>query len=162
MQIRAAQDADFEEIWTFLDEVIRTGDSYAFEPDTSKLQAFKLWMQNPRKTFVAVNGGDILGSYYLKTNQAGPGKHVCNCGYIVSTKARGKGLATAMCIHSQEIALDLGYSAMQFNFVAATNTGAIRLWEKLGFNTVGTLPKAFNHPQMGYVNALVMYKELLK
>ena len=77
-----------------------------------------------------------------------------------SSKARGKGLATAMCEHSQKTAKELGYKAMQYNFVASTNEGAIRLWMKLGFETVGTLPKAFNHPSKGYVGALVMYKWL--
>ena len=76
------------------------------------------------------------------------------------SKARGKGLATTMCEHSQKIACELGYKAMQFNFVASTNQGAIKLWDKLGYETVGHLPKAFNHPSEGYVDALVMFKWL--
>jgi len=96
----------------------------------------------------------------IKTNQAGPGSHVCNCGFMLSSKAGGKGLATAMCEYSQQVARELGYKAVQFNFVASTNEGAIRLWAKLGFETVGNLPKAFNHPAKGYVDALVMYKWL--
>ncbi len=114
----------------------------------------------PRKTFVAEENDEILGTYYIKTNQTGPGSHVCNCGYMVSSKARGKGLVTAMCEHSQQIAKELGYKAMQYNSVASTNEGTVRLWIKLGFETVGTLPKAFNHPLKGYVDALVMYKWL--
>ncbi|MDX8387847.1 MAG: GNAT family N-acetyltransferase [Ghiorsea sp.] len=117
-------------------------------------------MSNPRKTFVVEENGKILGTYYIKTNQAGPGKHVCNCGYMVSAVARGKGLATLMCEHSQSVAVEMGYKVMQFNFVASTNEGAIRLWNKLGFQTVGNLPKAFEHPVKGYVDALVMYKWL--
>ncbi|MFS1525223.1 N-acetyltransferase family protein [Microbulbifer sp. 2304DJ12-6] len=79
---------------------------------------------------------------------------------MVSSFARGRGLATTMCRHSQNIALDLGYKAMQFNFVASSNEGAVRLWCKLGFNIVGRLPKAFNHPIQGYVDALVLFKWL--
>ena len=79
---------------------------------------------------------------------------------MVAKNARGRGLASIMCEHSQKVALELGFKAMQFNFVAATNIGAVRLWENLGFNTVGRLPKAFNHPAVGYVDALVMYKWL--
>ncbi|MEW8381327.1 MAG: GNAT family N-acetyltransferase, partial [Candidatus Thiodiazotropha taylori] len=101
-----------------------------------------------------------VGTYYIKTNQAGPGSHVCNCGYMVPSSSRGKGLATAMCEHSQNTARDLGYKAMQFNFVASTNEGAVRLWQKLGFEVVGRLPEAFNHPVKGYVDALVLYKWL--
>lgn len=96
----------------------------------------------------------------IKTNQTGPGSHVCNCGYMVALQAWGKGLSTSMCKHSQEVAKELDYKAMQFNFVAASNKGAVRLWAKLGFETVGKLPKAFNHPAKGYIDAYVMYKWL--
>lgn len=104
--------------------------------------------------------GRILGTYYLITNQEGPGSHVCNCGYMVSRAARGKGLATQMCEHSQDVARELGYKAMQFNFVAASNTVAVRLWHSLGFETVGVLPKAFKHPEQGLVDAFVKHKWL--
>ena len=79
---------------------------------------------------------------------------------MVSSEARGKGLATTMCEHSQKVAVELGYKAIQFNFVASTNEGAVRLWTKLGFEVVGRLPKAFNHPSKGYVDAIVMFKWL--
>ena len=113
-----------------------------------------------KKAYVFEENGRILGTYYLKTNQLGPGDHVCNCGYMVSSSARGRGIATTMCVHSQETARELGYKAMQFNFVALSNEGAVRLWNKLGFATVGRLPKAFHHPSKGYVDALVLYKLL--
>lgn len=160
MKIREASEKDFNDIWPIFHEVVSAGETYAFPEDTSKDQAINIWINTPRKTFVAEENGNILATYYIKTNQAGPGSHVCNCGYMVSSKARGKGLATAMCEHSQQTAKELGYKAMQFNFVASTNEGAIRLWTKLGFETVGNLPKAFNHPAKGYVDALVMYKWL--
>jgi ribosomal protein S18 acetylase RimI-like enzyme len=57
--------------------------------------------------------------------------------------------------------IELGYKPIQFNFVISTNQDAIRIWTKLGFDTVGYLPKTFNnHPKKGYVDALVMYKWL--
>ena len=117
-------------------------------------------METPRKSFVAEDGERILGTYYIKTNKAGPGSHVCNCGYMVPLSSRGKGVATAMCEHSQELAVRLGYKAMQFNFVASSNEGAVRLWRTLGFEIVGRLPLAFKHPEKGYVDALIMYKWL--
>lgn len=160
MNIREATELDFSEIWTIFHEVVSIGDTYAYPPDTSMQDALKIWIHAPRKTFVIEEDSEILGTYYIKTNQNGPGDHVCNCGYMVSSVARGKGLATTMCEHSQKIALELGYKAMQFNFVATTNEGAVRLWDKLGFKTVGRLPKAFNHPEKGMVDALVMYKWL--
>lgn len=160
MHIREAAGSDFDAIWPIFQEIVSAGETYAYSQDTSKEEAERLWMQMPRKTYVAEEEGRILGTYYLKTNQAGPGKHVCNCGYMVSSEARGRGAATLMCEHSQQMAVELGYKAMQFNFVAESNVGAVKLWEKLGFETVGRLTRAFKHPSKGFVDALVMYKWL--
>lgn len=160
MNIREANNDDFDGIWLIFHEIVTAGETYAYSRDTTKEQAFHLWIEKPRKTFVIEDEGKLLGTYYIKSNQVGPGQHVCNCGYMVSSAARGRGCATTMCKHSQKIAINLGYRAMQFNFVVSTNEGAIKLWSKLGFETVGRLPKAFNHPRVGYVDALVMYKWL--
>jgi len=160
VKIREVADKDFDAIWPIFEEIVSAGETYAYDQSTSKEEARRLWLNLPEKTFVVEEDGQILGTYYLKQNQAGPGNHVCNCGYMVSSQAQGRGLATAMCEHSQKIALERGFKAMQFNFVASTNEGAVRLWNKLGFDTVGRLPKAFHHPAKGYVDALVMYKWL--
>ena len=160
MEIREATEQDFDSIWPIFREIASTGETYAYDRSTPRDEAFELWMEYPRKTFVFEENGEILGTYYIVTNHSGPGDHVCNCGYMVSSNARGKGLATSMCEHSQEIAKLMGYKAMQFNFVASSNESAVRLGEKLGFESVGRLPKAFNHPGQGFVDALVMYKWL--
>jgi L-amino acid N-acyltransferase YncA len=160
MNIREAIDGDFDEIWPIFRDIVNAGETYAYPRDTTKVQAQKIWLEAPNKTYVVENTGVIVGTYFIKTNQAGPGAHVCNCGYMVSATARGRGIASFMCEHSQKKARDLGYKAMQFNFVAETNEGAVRLWHKLAFETVGRLPNAFNHPTRGFVDALVMYKWL--
>ena len=160
MKIRKANNQDFDRIWPIFHEIVAAGDTYAYPTDISKERASKVWLETPRETYIVEDDGQVLGTYYLKTNQSGPGDHVCNCGYMVSSAARGRGLATAMCEHSQEVAKELGYKAMQFNFVASSNEGAVRLWRKLGFALVGCLPKAFCHPAEGYVDALIMYKWL--
>jgi L-amino acid N-acyltransferase YncA len=160
MTIREASRDDFAHIWPIFHEIVAHGETYAYPRDTTREQAMAIWLDAPRKTYVFEETGNILGTYFIKTNQPGPGDHVCNCGYMVASAARGRGLAAAMCEHSQGVARALGYKAMQFNFVASTNEGAIGLWSKLGFVTVGRLPKAFRHPVNGYVDALVMYKWL--
>jgi L-amino acid N-acyltransferase YncA len=160
MNIRLATQKDWETIWPIFHEIVKLGDTYAFDKNTTKNQAEKIWLDTPKQTYICEDETGILGTYYLKTNQAGPGDHVCNCGYMVSWKARGKGIATRMCEHSQKMAAQLGYKAMQFNFVASSNERAIRIWKKLGFDIVGRLPKAFNHPKNGYMDALVMFKWL--
>ncbi|MFP4168088.1 MAG: N-acetyltransferase family protein [Desulfonatronovibrionaceae bacterium] len=160
MNIREAAANDFDRIWPFFQPIASAGDTCAYPRDISKQEAQRLWMHVPVKTFVAEDWDGITGAYYIKTNHAGPGSHVCNCGYMVPAKARGKGVGAIMCEHSQKIALELGYKAMQFNFVAASNELAVHLWTRLGFKIVGRLPKAFNHPQKGYIDALIMYKWL--
>jgi ribosomal protein S18 acetylase RimI-like enzyme len=160
MIIREATDSDFDSFWPMVREVVRKGDTYAIPADIDKDGMYKVWMQAPLKTYVAVDGDTILGTYKLRTNAAGPGEHVANAGYIVSPEARGRGVASALCRHSEDVARELGYKAMQFNMVVSTNEGAVRLWQKLGYEIVGTLPKAFKHPKQGYVDAFVMYKWL--
>ena len=160
MNIREVIDGDFDDIWPIFHAIVNKGDTYAYPHDTNKEQAQNLWLEIPLATYVVEKSGVILGTYFIKSNQTGAGEHVCNCGYMVAPAAQGQGLATLMCQHSQRQALELGYKAMQFNFVAASNTGALKLWQKLGFATVGCLPKAFLHPQLGYIDAMVMYKWL--
>lgn len=160
MNIREAVPQDFNQIWPFFQEIVAAGETYAFSPETTREEALVIWLDTPRRTYVAEEDGQISGSYYIKTNMAGNGNHVCNCGYMVSPAARGKGLARLMCEHSQRQALELGYKAMQFNSVVSTNEAAIHIWTSLGFETVGRLPNAFNHPAKGYVDSLVMYKWL--
>jgi ribosomal protein S18 acetylase RimI-like enzyme len=162
MMIRPFAQQDWPEVWAILGPVFRAGETYAFPPDITEDDARRAWTDSPRSTFVAVEpeSGELLGTYYLKANQQGPGDHVCNCGYVTSERARGKGVATRMCEHSQEVAVERGYRAMQFNLVAASNAGAVSLWKKLGFEIVGTLPGAFQHPTQGFVDAYVMYKTL--
>ncbi len=124
----------------------------------SEADALSYWLGPDKETFVAEEAGVILGTYYLRPNQPGGGRHVSNCGYMVSASATGRGIAQRMCEHSIEYARSQGYRAMQFNFVVSTNERAVRLWQSLGFQIVGRLPLAFHHPTAGYVDALVMYR----
>lgn len=159
--IRPAEADDFQAIWPFFCDIVRAGETYAFPRDCDYQEGLRLWLTVPDISYVASLQGRIVGSYYLKPNMSGPGDHVCNCGYMVDPVVRGRGIARAMCVHSQRIAIDRGYCAMQFNSVVSTNHGAIRLWQSLGFEIVGRLPKAFRHARLGYVDSLVMYRWLI-
>jgi ribosomal protein S18 acetylase RimI-like enzyme len=163
MQIRKFEETDWDQVWPLIKKVFRAGETYAFSPKITEEEAHYVWIELPKETYVVTGPNSAIhGTYYIKPNQPGLGAHVCNCGYIVSESARGKGIATRMCEHSQQVAVNLGFGAMQFNLVVSTNVGAIRLWKKLGFQVIGKLPKAFNSKSVGYVDALVMYKELNK
>jgi len=160
MKIREASTEDFGNIWPIFQEIVNAGETYPYPRDTSRQEAQNLWMILPQKTYVAEMNGIVVGTYYIKPNQIGSGSHVCNCGYMVLSSARGQGVATRLCEHSQITAIELGYKAMQFNLVVATNSASVHLWTKLGFETVGRLPMAFEHPREGMVDAFVMYKWL--
>jgi ribosomal protein S18 acetylase RimI-like enzyme len=160
MLIRSAGHDDQCAIWAIIGPTIRAGETYALDRDLSKADALAYWMGADRDTFVAEEGGLILGTYYIRANQAGGGRHVCNCGYMTDATATGRGVAREMCKHSLENARSKGFRAMQFNFVLSTNERAVRLWQSLGFEIVGRLPEAFLHPAHGYVDALVMFQTL--
>ncbi len=161
LNIRLAAPKDHARIWEILEPVLSAGETYALPSDWSKDEALDYWCNDDRHTFVAECDGVILGTYYLKTNAMGGLSHIANCGYVTGYKARGRGVASQMCEHSLLKACEFGYKAMQYNCVVATNSGAIRLWQRWGFDIVGTLPKAFAHPTQGMVDAHVMFKSLV-
>jgi ribosomal protein S18 acetylase RimI-like enzyme len=157
---RNATDADHEAIWAILEPVIRAGEAYALPLDMPREQALEYWFAAGNWVFVAEEDGRVVGSYFLHANQRGGGAHVANCGYATAGWALGRGVAGAMCAHSLEFARNQGFRAMQFNFVVSTNEAAVHLWRKFGFEEVGRLPGAFLHPHFGFVDALVMWREL--
>ena len=157
-EIRIALEEDFDQIWEIFHQIVSAGDTYAIHINTNKKEAHQIWIEQPQKTYVCVEKNKVLGTYYIKQNHGGGGGHVCNCGYMVDMESGGKGLGTMMCKHSQIIAKELGYKAMQFNLVLSSNKHAVSLWTKLGFDIVGKIPNAFDHPKIGYVDALIMHK----
>jgi ribosomal protein S18 acetylase RimI-like enzyme len=160
LRIRPARPEDGSAIWSILGPTIRAGETYALDPGMSEADALAYWLADDKATFVAEHGAAIVGTYYLRANQSGPGSHVSNCGYMTGAAAAGKGVARAMCAHSLDEARSRGFRAMQFNFVVSTNERAVRLWQSMGFAIVGRLPEAFRHPRLGFVEALVMHRAL--
>jgi ribosomal protein S18 acetylase RimI-like enzyme len=156
----ARRPVDSDAIWGILEPVIRAGETYALDRDLTREHALAYWFSDGHVVFVADDGGQIVGTYFLQPNQKGGGSHVANCGYITSAAAAGRGIARQMCNHSLGYAKSRGFRAIQFNFVIKTNERAVRLWESLGFNIAGTLPEAFLHPVHGYTDAYVMYRRL--
>jgi GNAT superfamily N-acetyltransferase len=154
-------DDDFASFWPTFQAIVAAQETYTIDPDISFDTAHKLWCKTPKASLVAKDeDGQVLGAYYIKANAAGPGKHICNCGYMVTPVARGKGVARAMCEHSQQQAREMGFLAMQYNAVVATNEVAVALWQKLGFSIVGTVPNAYRHAHLGLVDTHLMYKSL--
>ncbi len=158
--IRPAQTDDAVDLWGLLEPVIRAGETYALDRQMSRQEALAYWLGADKQTFVAEMSGEIVGTYYLRANQVGGGRHVANCGFMTAQPAAGRGVARQMALNSFERARTHGFRAMQFNFVVSSNTRAVGLWQSLGFDVVGRLPGAFEHPLLGEVDALVMFRRL--
>ncbi len=159
LTIRPASAADDDAIWTILEPVFRAGETYPIPRDIGRADALAYWRTPGHTVFVAADGA-VVGTYYLRANQRGGGAHVANCGYMTAAAATGRGVARAMCMHSLEAARQRGFTAMQFNFVVATNERAVRLWQACGFAVAARLPNVFQHPRLGFVDALVMLRTL--
>ena len=160
MQVRPAQARDDDAIWGIIGPTIRAGETYALPRDMSRADALSYWKSPGHEVFVAEHDGMVLGTYYMRANQQGGGSHVANCGYMTAPQAGGRGVARAMCAHSLAQARARGFRAMQFNLVVSSNERAVALWQSFGFEIVGRLPAAFEHPRLGLVDAVVMYRML--
>ena len=160
LTIRPAEPRDHDAIWHIFHAVVAPGDTYAIDPDVSREDAFSYWFRSDTRTYVADLDGRITGTYTLRPNRFGGGNHVSNASFMVDPVAQGRGVGRAMAEHCLNEARWLGFKAMQFNCVVSTNEHAVRLWKQLGFEIVGTLPGAFQHPAKGFVDAYVMFRDL--
>jgi GNAT superfamily N-acetyltransferase len=114
----------------------------------------------PGTTAVAVEDGVVTGSAKAGPNRPGRGAHVATASFMVDPARSGRGVGRALGEHVLAWATAHGYRGMQFNAVVDTNVGAVRLWTSLGFDVVGTVPEAFDHPAHGLVGLHVMYRRL--
>jgi ribosomal protein S18 acetylase RimI-like enzyme len=148
-------------MWTIFQAHVAAGETFPHGSSTSREDSLEYWFAPSATTFVAVKGEErVLGMYKLQPSHLGRGDHVANASYMVSPNAQGAGVGRLLGEHSIEEARRQRYLAMQFNYVVSTNNAAINLWKRLGFSIVGTLPKAYRHRRLGYVDAYVMYKLL--
>lgn len=160
MNIRKAIESDFDQVWSIFSEVIKTGDTYVFHPNTQKKDLKKHWFAEYMETYVIEENEQILGTYIIKPNQIDLGNHIANCSYMVNPNTQGKGIGKKLCLHSLKIAKERNFEGIQFNIVVSTNKGAVELWKKFGFEIIGTTPKGFRHTKLGLVDTYIMYKTL--
>jgi L-amino acid N-acyltransferase YncA len=163
LQIRPFEPADWPAVWQLLEPVFRAGETFPHDPAITEEQAHQLWVEQTQAVMVAADAaGSLVGTYYLKPNSLALGAHVANAGYVVAEPVRRQGIGSLLCQHSLQAAQQLGFRLMQFNLVVSTNTAGIRCWQRNGFQVVGTLPGAFRHQRLGFVDALVMVCSLLE
>src|SRR5687767_11850619 len=160
IEIRKATSADEQAVWQIIQSVIAGGDTYVFTPDSPEDEMLAYWFSPEKYVYVAEEDGEILGTYWIKANQPGLGSHVGNGAYMVSSRAKGKGIGRLMAEHSIEEARRIGFKSIQFNFVVKSNEVAVNLWKRVGFEIIGEIPDAFDHKENGLTNAYIMYRKL--
>lgn len=161
MLIREYTDADWPSVWPIFQEVVAAGDTYAYDPAWSSEQAHAVWVEAPPgHTVVACEGAAVLGTAKMGPNRPGPGSHVATASFMVAGSARGRGVGRALGEYALRWAREQGYAAMQFNAVVEANHAAVRLWQALGFEIIGTVPEAFEHPTLGRLGLHIMYRRL--
>ena len=162
MLIREAGAEDWPRIWPFFREIVRAGETYAYDPAITEDGGRRLWMlKAPGRTVVAVGeDGEILGTATMGPNRAGRGSHVGTGSFMVDPAQAGRGVGRALGEEMIEWSRAAGFHAIQFNAVVETNAAAVALWESLGFETLTTIPEAFDHAELGLVGLKVMYLRL--
>ncbi len=161
MEIRAARPDDWSPLWPYLRAIVTEGETYAYPDDITAEQAQDLWTPGPDGfTAVAIDGDEVMGAALMQPNRPGRGSHVATASFMVSPAARGHGVGRQLGEYALGWAKDAGFRAMQFNAVVDTNTAAVRLWESLGFDTIGVVPEAFDSATHGLVGLRVMHRPL--
>jgi L-amino acid N-acyltransferase YncA len=162
MEIRDAIPGDWQQIWPFLRDIVRAGETYTWARDVAEENARGIWMATtlPNRTLVAVEGDTVLGTAKMGPNHWGPAAHIANASFMVSPEHSGKGVGRALGQRVLDQARADGFRAMQFNAVVETNTRAVQLWQSLGFEIVATLPEGYLHATKGYVGLHIMFRPL--
>ena len=150
----------WQSIWGIIRPVFEEGNTYAISQTISEDDGRKYWVDTATRTYVAILGGEIVGSFYVRPNFGGGAKDICNCGFIVKTDFRGRKIAQHMAQYSIKVAPTLGFRAMQFNAVVEANAAAVHLWKKLGFAVVGKIPLGFQLSNGVRSNLLIWHKFL--
>ena len=161
MRIREFTEADWEQVWPIVEDVVTAQDTFPYDPGWTTEACHDVWVERaPGHTVVAEEDGRIVGTAKMGPNRPGPGSHVASASFMVASAARGRGVGRALCEYALDWARRQGYAAMQFNAVVEVNEAAVELYRRLGFTVIGTVPEAFAHPTLGRVGLHVMHRPL--
>jgi len=160
VRVREVVEADWPQVWAIVRDVVREGETFPYDPDMTEDQARTVWIEKPPgRTVVAVAQGRVLGTAKMGPNRPGPGSHVSTASFMVAADSRGRGVGAALCRDALSWAQNDGYAGMQFNAVVESNTSAVELYQRNGFQIMGTIPRAFEHPTLGRIGLHLMYHE---
>ncbi len=157
--IRPFEDADWGVVRAIVEEVAAEGETYCLPAGLPEDRLRAFWLSDSA-TLVASVDGEVLGSAHMGPNRAAQGSHVGTASFMVSSRARGRGVGRALGEHVVDWHRRHGFRGIQFNAVVESNVAAVRLWQSLGFTIIGTVPAAFRRPSGEYVGLHLMHLPL--
>jgi len=158
--LRLFNASDEEGLYQIFREVVDSGSQFPYE--CSSIDEFHRQFFTPQGQVYVCHtlDGEVIGGFYLRPNFSGRSSHIANAAYMIRGTYRGKGVGSLLIKASLNFAKDLGFQGMQFNMVLSQNKLAVKLYQKLGFDIVGTLPEAVRNPDGSRQDGYVMYRKL--
>ncbi|MGN0487618.1 MAG: GNAT family N-acetyltransferase [Acutalibacteraceae bacterium] len=157
-EVRKYRPEDLPAMTAIWNEVVRQGDAFPQEEELTEESAKEFFAA---QTYSGVacdhDSGNILGLYILHPNNIGRCGHICNASYAVASSCRGQGVGRTLVLDCMKKGKDFGFRVLQFNAVVATNAGARHLYEKLGFQQLGTIPDGFRMKDGSYEDICPYY-----
>ena len=143
--------------------IIEEGTSYPHHELLDAEGTWDFWFSDKRTVgaYVSDRGRrDLVGVFYLKANFPGRAGKVANAGFIVAPEWRNQGLGRLLGTTMLEYAKSLGFHSVLFNLVFSENHASRRLWKKLGFVEIGSVPKAVQNDDGTFQDAIIMFRSL--
>ena len=158
-RLREFERSDIMAVTHTFNEIVESGSAFMTEHPITQSQMLER-LNNEQRVFVVESNKSVVGCYMLRPMHEGRGSHIANATYLVASASRSKGIGYQLGQHSITISKELGYKAIQFDGVVKKNEAAYRLWKKLGFTVIGTVPSGFRNIDQGYIDVYIMYKSL--
>ncbi len=151
---------DEEDLYQIFREVVDSGSQFPYACNSMR-EFHKQFLSPQGKVYVCrSHNGDVIGGFFIRPNFSGGSNDIANAAYMIQGAYRGRGIGSLLVKASLHLAKDSGFKAMQFNLVLSRNTLAIKLYEKLGFNIIRTLPGVVQSPDGNYQDGCIMYRNL--
>lgn len=159
MTVRQYTPADLPAMIEIWNEVVEAGEAFPQEECLTAETGAEFFAQQTY-TGVAEENGCIFGLYILHPNNVGRCGHICNASYAVAGDARGKHIGEQLVLDCLAQGKVHGFRVLQFNAVVESNIHARHLYERLGFEQLGTIKGGFRMKSGEYVNICPYYREL--
>ena len=159
MTVRQYTPADLPQMLEIWNEIVEEGIAFPQE-ESLTLETGADFFGQQTYTAVAEEYGVIYGLYILHPNNVGRCGHICNASYAVKSDSRGRHIGKQLVLDCLQQGKAHGFRVLQFNAVVESNLHARHLYERLGFQQLGTIPGGFRMKNGEYVNICPYYRAL--